>query len=625
MPYLNEDGVEALWDDAKTTFLDKVPATVHAIGGVKPDDQTITVDQDGTMHGVVTAESDGSEAGPIVSLTANGHAEQASTTGKNLLDYGTVMVGKTWKNATNTKTGVVQVAVTENTTYTLSLTSEYGVTIINKRDGGVLDSSKIDPTVQIDGGGTFTTPSECTYVAVQFTTTRDSSGQTVAEPPSFSASMVSNVQLEAGSTATSYEPYTGGAPSPSPDYPQEIQVVRGRNLLDESRSSVGYKVDESGAQIESSGLACSDYIPVSPNTTYYVTNCVSSSSTWSMCAYNNAKAFLRGISLSGSGNVSGSFNTGDNTAYIRVNYRASQNPNYVGPPQLELGSTPQPYVPYGYVGLEAQGKNLLPNGPDITSTTSYGVTITRKDGVMTFNGTANGEGGRTREFYSNRTAYLDAGTYTISIAGSKNANVVLGTVQSDGIIAKISRNTVDSKSFTLSEPMAVYVGINLTHGAVYNDTINFQIERGSEATDYEPYYHTTTPIPLPSRGWVAGLPDGTADVLTLDSAGKVMWEKKTDETTQAVTDGVTGTVSVDVLSTTGQIADGATVLYPIATPVTEDMGYVMLPDVPEGASISIPELDNLGVRYAISIPTVLSGYEERIAALEAAIAEIIAG
>ena len=35
------------------------------------------------------------------------------------------------------------------------------------------------------------------------------------------------VQLEQGSTATSYEPYTGGQASPNPDYPQEIQCVEG--------------------------------------------------------------------------------------------------------------------------------------------------------------------------------------------------------------------------------------------------------------------------------------------------------------------------------------------------------------------------------------------------------------
>lgn len=34
-----------------------------------------------------------------------------------------------------------------------------------------------------------------------------------------------DIQLEKGSTATPYEPYTGGKPSPSPEYPQEIKNV----------------------------------------------------------------------------------------------------------------------------------------------------------------------------------------------------------------------------------------------------------------------------------------------------------------------------------------------------------------------------------------------------------------
>ena len=38
------------------------------------------------------------------------------------------------------------------------------------------------------------------------------------------------VQIEKGSTATKYEPYTGGKPSPNPDYPQKISSINGVNL-----------------------------------------------------------------------------------------------------------------------------------------------------------------------------------------------------------------------------------------------------------------------------------------------------------------------------------------------------------------------------------------------------------
>ena len=38
-------------------------------------------------------------------------------------------------------------------------------------------------------------------------------------------------QIELGSSATSYEPYTGGIASPNPNYPQDIEVVTGENTI----------------------------------------------------------------------------------------------------------------------------------------------------------------------------------------------------------------------------------------------------------------------------------------------------------------------------------------------------------------------------------------------------------
>lgn len=61
-------------------------------------------------------------------------------------------------------------------------------------------------------------------------------------PDSEIENVISEIQLEAGDTATAYEPYTGGQPSPSPEYPQEIESagsdgkigieVHGKNLFD---------------------------------------------------------------------------------------------------------------------------------------------------------------------------------------------------------------------------------------------------------------------------------------------------------------------------------------------------------------------------------------------------------
>mgnify|MGYP007022359191 CR=1 FL=1 len=55
-----------------------------------------------------------------------------------------------------------------------------------------------------------------------------------------------NIQLESGSTSTSFEPYVGGQPSPSPNYPQNIDVVTGVQTVtvdDGGSNSQTYTID----------------------------------------------------------------------------------------------------------------------------------------------------------------------------------------------------------------------------------------------------------------------------------------------------------------------------------------------------------------------------------------------
>ena len=58
--------------------------------------------------------------------------------------------------------------------------------------------------------GTFTAPDKAYYVNFRCFTVDFTSNYTKLK-----------VQLEQGSFATDYEPYTGGEPSPNPDYPQK--------------------------------------------------------------------------------------------------------------------------------------------------------------------------------------------------------------------------------------------------------------------------------------------------------------------------------------------------------------------------------------------------------------------
>lgn len=77
--------------------------------------------------------------------------------------------------------------------------------------------------------------------SMQFTPDSDISSAYVwiAAPAGTNIDIQFRVQVEKGSTAHDYEPYTGGQPSPSPEHPQEVKAVEkiegkivGKNLLD---------------------------------------------------------------------------------------------------------------------------------------------------------------------------------------------------------------------------------------------------------------------------------------------------------------------------------------------------------------------------------------------------------
>ena len=57
-----------------------------------------------------------------------------------------------------------------------------------------------------------------------------------------------DIQLEKGSTATAYEPYTGGKPSPSPEYPQEFVNV---GKFNEGASRYEISIDKQGKNLVS--------------------------------------------------------------------------------------------------------------------------------------------------------------------------------------------------------------------------------------------------------------------------------------------------------------------------------------------------------------------------------------
>lgn len=162
---------------------------------------------------------------------------------------------------------------------------------------------------------------------------------------------VFNFQFEKGVTATPYEPYTGGKPSPSPEYPQEIKnvgkwneetqkyevdvKVTGKNLFDKDSVKKGYEFSSVASDMESpkEGWFVSDFISVTEGKVY-----ISGKSTGGVCKlYNKDKLFVKNIQA-----TSGQLTIEGGISYFRLNGETKDLNNI----QVELGSAKTPYEPY---------------------------------------------------------------------------------------------------------------------------------------------------------------------------------------------------------------------------------------------------------------------------------------
>ena len=169
---------------------------------------------------------------PLKGLKIYGRSMQKTTTGAQLLDYDNLMpdIAYGMNGILQSNKGYVSsqlIKVTGNSPYTISGLGDVAVIILQYSSEKVLLSRKASST-----NGTYTTLKDVCYIGLTFY-----AGVTV--------DMLKNVMLNAGSAPLPWEPYTGGKPSPSPDYPQEIESVgqgktiginvRGKNLLNPLR------------------------------------------------------------------------------------------------------------------------------------------------------------------------------------------------------------------------------------------------------------------------------------------------------------------------------------------------------------------------------------------------------
>ena len=169
-----------------------------------------------------------SDNGKILDMMLYGRSEQKQYRGKNLLPTTMYYLNSAVINGvtfTNNGDGSVTAkgTSTDATFFTL-----WGFNML--ADKGILPGLKVGDTVYAsDCLLQETNSKELLKITTNGTTTINSSTTTMYVAIGVNEGVTVNKtyypQIEKGSEFTSYEPYVGGQPSPSPDYPQEIKSV----------------------------------------------------------------------------------------------------------------------------------------------------------------------------------------------------------------------------------------------------------------------------------------------------------------------------------------------------------------------------------------------------------------
>ncbi len=188
-----------------------------------------------------------------------------------------------------------------------------------------------------------------------------------------------NVIITINNEDMTYEPYTGGIPSPNPEYPQEIETVGSNVNLFDGELESGSLTNNTGQNYgNAKNTRSKNYLAVEENTTYALSDNINGS--FIVHAYDKTKTWIEMI---GSSNYTGKyiFTTPAQTAYIR--FRTNET-DLTAKIKLERGSTITPYSPPGMscVKMDVVNSNLL----DFNVAQNSRVTV-NEDGTLTINGT----------------------------------------------------------------------------------------------------------------------------------------------------------------------------------------------------------------------------------------------
>lgn len=309
-----------------------------------------------------------------------------------------------------------------------------------------------------------------------------------------------------------FEKFTGNSPSPSPSYPQDIEVVRGKNRLNlENCTKLGNatRTNETSNSVELTGVGAWS------NGAYIFPNFAMNTNLRISLKLKSSVARTTGITIFGtntndtSGLTSINEDTSSLTANIEKEYSVifnSGNYKYIcmriwtnystttldraileaTEIMLSKGSQATSYLPYNTIEVVERGINLLDKTQVVGNNTATIVTQINT-GFRVSAETLGYAGVTTIDVKANTNYFLKFNTNVIVDSGSqKYVRIFAGTTQTTTIATYTF--TEGGGTFNTGNNTKINIWFYCSLGGSGTvDYTNVQLEEGSTATTYEPY------------------------------------------------------------------------------------------------------------------------------------------
>ena len=495
---------------------------IIAKGFEKGEDRWLTYNESGS-----NINFDTNISLPFKNITIDGKSTQATRSGKNLFDISKVITN--WNNSINTgiknnndgtltisspPTSTTSIALSPNTLKDYCPNLQVGdVVYLNATTTGTNKYIYLDVSASLWNFGTKRTITQNDL---------DSKVYWYASGVNTTAT-ISDIMIS--TDGGEYEPY---GVMPSPDYPSEIESVKGKNLFDINGNRIDYNatssiINDTLKIITSGNYARADYLNIEiPKTAHTISFNWESDTSLSgtdarIYVYDGATVgtMLTYSNLVGvSGKVSLTFTNTTGVISIRFSPNNTATSKTITMMltniQLEKGTVATDYLPYNTIQVKDVGKNLF-NKDNVKRIYAY---IQNNTTWRYYN-----------DSYSIRIPVKPNANYVIS-ADNPNETIFRAGVTDSSDIPVLGTNVAlysTTRYSNTNTPIYITTGANAKYIVNQvaensaNDTFNtLQLEEGTVATTYEPYQENILNINLQGNE-LCSLPNNVKDELVIEN------------------------------------------------------------------------------------------------------------